>query len=327
MKLRTGVIQPCPAKPGKRGVRISTTSASADDCTAVLVGIADALGRLRGAVSLQALFSHAAGALCESLDFERAAVFSLRDHALMVESVCARDMTAEGEGALEQLCSEPVSLGPGLHESEVLRRRRVLLVRDAATDPRALATLPGASSYVAAPVTCQERTVGLVHADRGLSGQEVTELDRTALSAFVEGLGHALERVVLAERLRTHADRVLSLTRAAEVSVAELSRPLAELPSPRQRSSASAAPAMPVRELQELLTRREGEVLAMLADGETNAGIAQRLVVSEDTIKTHVKHILRKLGVQNRSQAVSRHFRSHAANGGRPLAATGYGPE
>ena len=61
-----------------------------------------------------------------------------------------------------------------------------------------------------------------------------------------------------------------------------------------------------------LLTRRELEVVAMLAEGETNARIAQRLVVSEDTVKTHVKHILRKLGVHNRSQAVSRYFRAQA---------------
>ena len=51
----------------------------------------------------------------------------------------------------------------------------------------------------------------------------------------------------------------------------------------------------------------------MLAEGETNARIAQRLVVSEDTVKSHVKHILRKLGVHNRSQAVSRYFQAHAA--------------
>ena len=57
----------------------------------------------------------------------------------------------------------------------------------------------------------------------------------------------------------------------------------------------------------------------MLADGETNARIAERLVVSEDTVKTHVKHILRKLGVRNRSQAVSRYFRTRDAHGATPL--------
>jgi DNA-binding NarL/FixJ family response regulator len=54
--------------------------------------------------------------------------------------------------------------------------------------------------------------------------------------------------------------------------------------------------------------------VAMLAEGETNARIAQRLVVSEDTVKSHVKHILRKLGVHNRSQAVSRYFQAQAAS-------------
>ena len=57
----------------------------------------------------------------------------------------------------------------------------------------------------------------------------------------------------------------------------------------------------------------------MLAEGETNARIAQRLVVSEDTVKTHVKHILRKLGVHNRSQAVSRYFKAQGRRAKCPL--------
>ena len=51
----------------------------------------------------------------------------------------------------------------------------------------------------------------------------------------------------------------------------------------------------------------------MLAEGETNARIARRMIVSEDTVKTHVKHILRKLGVHNRAQAVSRYFQAKDA--------------
>jgi DNA-binding CsgD family transcriptional regulator len=52
------------------------------------------------------------------------------------------------------------------------------------------------------------------------------------------------------------------------------------------------------------LTTRQCEVAAMLADGKSNKEIARELNVFEGTIKLHVKGILRKLGVRNRTEAV-----------------------
>ena len=52
------------------------------------------------------------------------------------------------------------------------------------------------------------------------------------------------------------------------------------------------------------LTDREREVLRHLALGESNKAIGEVLCVSEETVKTHVGHILGKLGVENRAQAV-----------------------
>jgi DNA-binding NarL/FixJ family response regulator len=58
-----------------------------------------------------------------------------------------------------------------------------------------------------------------------------------------------------------------------------------------------------------LLTRRELEVLAMMAEGASNAKIAERLVISQSTVKSHVKNILRKLGASNRTEAASIYLR------------------
>lgn len=53
-----------------------------------------------------------------------------------------------------------------------------------------------------------------------------------------------------------------------------------------------------------LLTRRECEVLQLLADGKSNRGIGEALFISEKTVKNHVSNILQKMNVNDRTQAV-----------------------
>jgi DNA-binding NarL/FixJ family response regulator len=55
----------------------------------------------------------------------------------------------------------------------------------------------------------------------------------------------------------------------------------------------------------ESLTTREIEVLRQVADGNRNRDIADKLLISEETVKVHVKHIMDKLGAKDRTQAIA----------------------
>lgn len=76
-----------------------------------------------------------------------------------------------------------------------------------------------------------------------------------------------------------------------------------DTPHPDKSPSPSVAQSQP---RIEPLTDREQAVLALIATGLSNAAIAEELVVSVGTVKTHLKHIYGKLAVQSRTQAVAR---------------------
>jgi DNA-binding NarL/FixJ family response regulator len=85
----------------------------------------------------------------------------------------------------------------------------------------------------------------------------------------------------------------------------EASQPAAagsQAPSEAHESAASEAPPS----LLEELTPREEEVLGLVAQGKTNQEIARSLSISRATAKVHVRHIIAKLGVSDRTQAVVR---------------------
>jgi DNA-binding NarL/FixJ family response regulator len=140
-----------------------------------------------------------------------------------------------------------------------------------------------------------------IEATRRLSRQRVLILTTFGLDQYIiEALragasGFLLKdapthEVVAAVRAVAAGDAVLS----AAVTRQLLDQVARRLPAPVSRQPADL----------DVLTEREHEVLRMLANGLSNTEIAAALVVSEATVKSHVSHLLGKLGLRDRVQAV-----------------------
>jgi DNA-binding NarL/FixJ family response regulator len=85
-------------------------------------------------------------------------------------------------------------------------------------------------------------------------------------------------------------------------------RLLAYLRSAITRESSVAPAPPPSAKLPRSLTQREQEVLDLIAFGARDREIAQKLNLTENTVKKHVKNILQKLGARNRAQAAAKAF-------------------
>ncbi len=82
------------------------------------------------------------------------------------------------------------------------------------------------------------------------------------------------------------------------------------LASRRRTGNGEVIPfAAPLRELEQEPTMREIEVLQLISDGLANREIGTRLFLSEETVKSHVRHLLAKLQARSRAHAVAIGFR------------------
>jgi DNA-binding NarL/FixJ family response regulator len=84
--------------------------------------------------------------------------------------------------------------------------------------------------------------------------------------------------------------------------------------SGEQAGSVGASAGVPGPRLEDVLSPRELEVLAVIAEGASNSEIADRLVIADTTVQSHVQHILHKLDVRNRTEAAARYLRRRRMN-------------
>ena len=218
--------------------------------------------------------------------------------------LCAKGLRAQ---------AELTSLAGARRDADAVRVERTkasaLLAdaRRAATE--AAAITPNAGGWLALAEAEHDRAEGAVRPDRWADAADAWErLERPPLTAYCR-LRQA-EALVAAGASRTEAGAPLRAAHAvaARLGAAPLLREL-ELLAARARLDPAPLPAHAPRAANALtdlgLTRREAEVLALVARGLTNREIAAELVISVKTASVHVSHILRKLDAPNRVEAAA----------------------
>jgi DNA-binding NarL/FixJ family response regulator len=134
--------------------------------------------------------------------------------------------------------------------------------------------------------------------------------DRSVIDALRAGAVGYLTKDASAEEIQQALERVVSGQASLDPAVQQL---LIEAVTSSSRPSASAASSAAA--LPDGLTAREAEVLTLIAEGLSNTDIATRLVVSEATVKSHINHLLPKIGARDRAQAVAYAYRHGLAPG------------
>jgi DNA-binding NarL/FixJ family response regulator len=121
--------------------------------------------------------------------------------------------------------------------------------------------------------------------------------DRSVIDALRAGARGYLTKDASSGQIRDALERVISGQAAIDPAVQH--HLLNAINSP------SATPTDRARVFPDGLTHREVEVLTLIAQGLSNTEIADRLVVSETTVKSHINHLFAKTGVRDRAQAVA----------------------
>ena len=262
------------------------------------------------------LIDAAPALLCVACDFDRALISRVRGStwlpaALHIASDPDDPVNVQLAATITTL---EVPLTGSLIETEILRRRTATLVDGAAVErhpSHVLAGLTQSRTYVAAPIVIADRVAGFLHADTYSSRRVLAGADRVALQAFADMFGLAYERAAIAERLRSQQSAIQAALTSAASSVSDIGPNVGGLDRGAVRESGLLTQLESRGATEHIdtgkLTRREWEILGLLATGATNGQIAATLVVSESTIKSHVKRILRKLPAANRAEAVYRY--------------------
>ncbi|UTI63598.1 LuxR C-terminal-related transcriptional regulator [Paraconexibacter antarcticus] len=278
-----------------------------------LVAINESIGRLQALGSTAAVIEAAPEELCRSCGFSRAMLSRVHGSVWVPEVLYTAPEAPDMPEFRDYVDVVEIPLEHMLLETDLVRRRIPVYVKDPQNDNRTfreIIQIADVRSYAAAPIMPTRRVIGFLHADRRGQDRPVGPEDRDSMWAFAEHFGLLFERMILVERLERQRQEInATLMRAADAvnALCEEELELARHEHPAE-ARGHAHPSSRPSALSSLLSAREREVLELVASGATNTVVAEQLVISQGTVKSHVKRILRKLHVANRAEAVARYL-------------------
>jgi RNA polymerase sigma factor (sigma-70 family) len=249
--------------------------------------------RMKKAGSLQGLGRQACTELCDVLGFDGALLSFVEDDGFVVEE---SDHGLGGPTVIPRR-----DCGP---ERACIRLRDTVQTNE----PEMPASpgyreLLGSVHYLVAPIIAKSRVVALLHVGRrGECGVSAADID--VLDAFASAYSLLHERMLNTERVQQQRT---SIARAAARLTEEADRIAAAAISFDAEDETRVEPLTIAANsaLAATLSDRERQVFERLVLGTSNAEIADELVITVETVKTHVKRILRKIGAINRSEAIA----------------------
>jgi DNA-binding CsgD family transcriptional regulator len=259
--------------------------------------------RLRSCQSVGELLAASASLIREECGFSRAVILGVAERALN-----AADIDALADPSSDRLrravLAQPVPLLRG-SEEDALIQVAAGAPPPTGSRPSALVTRLQLEHYLLMPIVLEGSAAAILVLDR--DSPPVRPLERALASSYAAILAILLEQQLLQARVGDVVSELRRLTTFSDALMRETLDGQMALPSRRARDLPTAwlstpdatSPAHP----ELVLTAQEMRVAKLLAAGRSNRQIAAELVLSIDTIKSHVARILRKLGVANRAQA------------------------
>jgi DNA-binding CsgD family transcriptional regulator/GAF domain-containing protein len=271
--------------------------------------IRNALGSLRG-LSPRDMIYAAPVVLSRELGFARTMVSTVRGSVWMPQHLHIEDEGADPHSRrfLEYVHGAHIHLADAPLETELVRKRCGALVVSPAQDKRTfkeIVEVSGCFGYIAAPITVQGRAIGMLHADRPEPHGMVTMDHLDQLEAFAECLSVAFESAVLEEKALQMRRTLGNMCADVDAMLSRTGQSLAGSSAGIPRRQPHAVYYRREQSAFSSLTAREREILSHVATGATNSQIARCLVISEGTVKSHLKHIAKKLNTSSRAAAVA----------------------